>query len=780
MSDSKVERAAYALVTEPVEAAANPQASPEALGAENARLVAENARLRAMLPDAGGADTSEARRTEETRRRFELMARQSRDIVLVLRQDDGGILEANEAATAAYGYEHDELLALTIHDLRSPDRSSWTAAQLAEADARGILFETVHRRKDGSTFPVEVSSRGATLGNTPTLMSVIRDITERKRAEEALRQSEARYRALFENSIDAIFLTSSDGRVLGANRAACTTFGMTEQGIIAAGREGVADWSDSRHDPALAQRASSGEIRCELGYRRKDGSKFVAEVSSVILPDGATSFVILRDITERKRTEDQLRELSQRLTYHVDNSPLAVIEWGPDMRLARWSGEAERIFGWKAEEVLGKRMEDFRWIYHEDEAQVAEVSATCSRARTRAAFSANRNYRKDGSVVQCEWYNSSLLDESGKLRSILSLVLDVTERKRAEEALRESEERLRVIVENTPDHILVQDHELRYEAVINPQLGLTEEGMLGKTDAEILSGADADNVTKVKRQVIETGQTVTASVALQNRQGQQEFFEGAYVPRRDAAGRINGLIGYFRNVSERKRAEEALRQSEERFRLALKHAPVAVAAQNRDLRFLWAYNQRTVNSAEVVGKLDTDLFAPEDAARLMALKRRVMESGKEEREQLWLTSNGRRVFLDLCLEPTRDANGQVTGVGMATVDLTAMKEAEEALRDADQRKDGFLAMLSHELRNPFAPISNSLFILDRAVPGGEQANRAKVVIARQVGQLTRLVDDLLDVTRITRGKFRLQRARFDLVQMVSRTAEDLQADVRGC
>jgi PAS domain S-box-containing protein len=150
---------------------------------------------------------------------------------------------------------------------------------------------------------------------------------------------------------------------------------------------------------------------------------------------------------ERQQAEEQLRELTRRLTYHVDNSPLAVIEWGPDMRLIRWSGEAEKIFGWKAEEVLGKRMEDFRWIYPEDAARVGEVSTDLQTGATPRRFSANRNYRKDGSIVHCEWYNSSLVDAAGQLRSILSLVLDVTARQQAEAELQKRAEELRVINE---------------------------------------------------------------------------------------------------------------------------------------------------------------------------------------------------------------------------------------------------------------------------------------------------------------------------------------------
>jgi PAS domain S-box-containing protein len=163
---------------------------------------------------------------------------------------------------------------------------------------------------------------------------------------------------------------------------------------------------------------------------------------------------LLKEVAERKEAERKLNELSQRLTYHVDHSPLAVIEWGPDMRLNRWSGEAERMFGWTAAEVLGKRMEDFNWIYQEDQEQVADVSRSLASGSEPRRFSANRNYRKDGSVVYCEWYNSSLVDESGALRSILSLVLDVTERKRMEAALKTDARR-------KDDFLAVLGHELR-------------------------------------------------------------------------------------------------------------------------------------------------------------------------------------------------------------------------------------------------------------------------------------------------------------------------------
>jgi PAS domain S-box-containing protein len=134
------------------------------------------------------SDITQRKQAEEALRRFELLSDHGRDIILFIRRDDGRILEANAAAINAYGYNRDELLALSIQDLRPPHTQALTSDQMVEADVRGILFETVHRRKNGSTFPVEVSSRGATTGATRTLISVIRDITARRQAEDKLRQ----------------------------------------------------------------------------------------------------------------------------------------------------------------------------------------------------------------------------------------------------------------------------------------------------------------------------------------------------------------------------------------------------------------------------------------------------------------------------------------------------------------------------------------------------------------------------------------------------------------
>jgi nitrogen fixation negative regulator NifL len=158
-----------------------------------------------------------------------------------------------------------------------------------------------------------------------------------------------------------------------------------------------------------------------------------------------------------------------------------------------------------------------------------------------------------------------------------------------------------------------------------------------------------------------------------------------HTPIRDHAGNLVGAGEVAYNISEQVKAQEALLESESRFRLLLKNAPVSVAAQDTDLRFIWAYNQKTVNPEEVIGKTDTEIFPPETAAWTMRLKRQVLETGKEIQDQGWVTSGNKRVYLHLFLEPIRNINGQITGVGITTVDLTGIKLAEQALKDSEER-----------------------------------------------------------------------------------------------
>ena len=186
-------------------------------------------------------------------------------------------------------------------------------------------------------------------------------------------------------------------------------------------------------------------FQAQYRIRHRDGSeRWVWEQGKGIYGPTGEAIALegfITDITEQKRAEQALVEASQRLEAHLENSPLALVEFDPGFRITRWSEAAERLFGWTADEVLGLAVPELSWVHEEDVAGTRQIMADMLAGRRPRNVHVNRNYRRDRTVVFCEWYNSAIYDRAGRLTSILSQVLDITERKRAEEALREADRR---------------------------------------------------------------------------------------------------------------------------------------------------------------------------------------------------------------------------------------------------------------------------------------------------------------------------------------------------
>jgi PAS domain S-box-containing protein len=142
-----------------------------------------------------------------------------------------------------------------------------------------------------------------------------------------------------------------------------------------------------------------------------------------------------KEIEERKLADEALREGEERLRFHIEHSPLAVIEWNADFVATRWAGEAERMFGWSATETVGKAIADLNMIYEEDIPAVQNTIARLTDGMSRQVVSTNRNYTRDGAVIHCIWHNTIIVDAAGRMTSVLSLVQDITDRVRAEQRL---------------------------------------------------------------------------------------------------------------------------------------------------------------------------------------------------------------------------------------------------------------------------------------------------------------------------------------------------------
>ncbi len=268
-----------------------------------------------------------------------------------------------------------------------------------------------------------------------------------KRAQvDAVRASEERFRRLVEVSAQTVWVMSGHGEAkLDSPSWYPLARRSPEQWL------GVANWLDAVHPDdrqrvmSAWQRAVQARGTYEAEFRIRNARGEYRNVTSHAAPvfdlDGSVREWVgmTVDNTEQKRTEQALTEAVQRLDAHMDNSPLAVVEFDPEFRVTRWSREAERLFGWSAGEILGRAIPELHWVHEDDTEAVQRIAQDMRDGKRPRNLSVNRNYRKDGSVVECEWYNSAIYDGEGRLKSVLSQVLDVSERKRTEERLRQTQ-----------------------------------------------------------------------------------------------------------------------------------------------------------------------------------------------------------------------------------------------------------------------------------------------------------------------------------------------------
>lgn len=306
--------------------------------------------------------------------RYRYVFRVARDIMLFVRRD-GKILDANEAAVRAYGYSLDKLLSMDIRDLRAPETLPATESQLGQADTHGVLFETTHRRNDGSTFPVEVSSQGATLGGERVLFSIIRDISERKADERRLKETRDTLQAVVNATPLAIIALNMDYTVRLWNPAAERLFGWRSEDVLGkpyplVPAQGGDQFRRNFAEMVLGTFPQGSEIR----RKRKDGTLVDISIWTSVLRDTAGQVVgvvgVLADISERKRAEEERERLvaevqrrSAELKAAISSSADGLLIFDQTGEMALVNPAAERILRFGEEEMklpLAKRIELLR------------------------------------------------------------------------------------------------------------------------------------------------------------------------------------------------------------------------------------------------------------------------------------------------------------------------------------------------------------------------------------------------------------------------------------
>ena len=535
-----------------------------------------------------------------------------------------------------------------------------------------------------------------------------------------LEENEDWYRDVVEHSQDRCASTTLKVDSLSINPVPARLLGYSvEEMLHKPMRDLVDPQFRDQFDVYLREIERTGESRGLLAVVTRSGEQRIWEYHNTLRTEGVETPIvrgIAHDVTERVRAEKALRASNEQLlktarereqTLHdltlfrtlLDQSNDAIHVVDPKtLRFLDVNEKACSELGYSREELLSMTVHDID--PNSDESWVERVRHQLLEAGFAIMETAHR--RKDGTTFPVE---VNLRRVQLEREYVVSISRDITERKRAEEALRTSEREQHKIAEQleTERARLIEAQAVAkvgsWETEL-PSLDITwseQTHRIFETDpsnfhprrpgfVELVHPEDRAKVDAAFEASLEKGAPSTVEYRIVMADGRVKVLEEHWKVFQDGQGRPARLVGTCQDITERKRTEEALRESEERFRVALKHSPISVFNQDRDLRYTWMYNPQVPRPvSEQLGKTAHEIFDPEAAARITEVRRRVLETGVGARDEIQVTFGGRKRYLSNTIEPLLDSAGAVIGLTGSSMDVTELRETTEALREAKKK-----------------------------------------------------------------------------------------------
>ncbi len=673
----------------------------------------------------------------------------------------------------------------------------------ARALRDGVAFENeeaLMERPDGTRFvsSFNISPTFDTEGAITGVIIVFQDVTAERNAQVALQETQERYRAVFQQAGVGIFEVDLRGQIVRSNPAFSRIMGFTAEELV------KKNWRDLAHPEEVAAeeklvgrllRSEIDSINAERRYLRRDGSFGWVDVFATLIrdPAGAPShgLAVVVDISERKRAEAGLRETEERFRLAADNAPVLI-----------WIADTSQHFTWFNQpwlDFVGQTLEHeagdrrVRSIHPEDQRRYLTIYG--SAFVRRETFSMEYRLRRhDG---EYRW----ILDrgvpryQGTEFAGYIGSCIDITERRAAEEAMNESRnaerarrQELEVLTQVAPAGIWMAHDaecgEITGNAAACAMLRMPTGGNLSRSVPATAAasgvvirqhGKPIPNEELAMRVAGRTGQAVlNQELEFYFPDGTSTWVYGSATPLIGENGKVRGVICVMLDVTERKRAEAALRLSEEQLRLVTDHTSVMLARIDRDHRYRFVnrtYAERYDRLVEeFIGLHVSEVIGPEPY-RISKPQIEKAFSGLSTQFEIFYPDIG--CWGHVVYEPERTSDGAVVGLVAVVVDITHRKQAEIELKRArdealaaSRAKDDFLAALSHELRTPLSPV---LLLASEAAADAELPAQVRAdfeTIRKSVELEARLIDDLLDLTRITRNKLVLELSALDLSVVV--------------
>ncbi|MCZ7529969.1 MAG: PAS domain S-box protein [Acidimicrobiia bacterium] len=565
----------------------------------------------------------------------------------------------------------------------------------------GSLEADSHRLcKDGSLLDVNVHAsplRDAD-GRVTGVIVATTDITDRKRAEDALRNSELRFRTLVQSSADMALVLGADRRVTYASPSTLDFLGQTAEQVVGHelgdGPMHADDVERVRKTTAKLLSQPGASITIEYRSRRADGSwRWLETVVSNHLDNPAVEGLVTNsfDVTERAEALATLRNINARLertnetlSAIVNDSPLALAVVSRRGIVEVWNPAASDLFGWTAEEMEGGPDRSVAVDFDDED----RISAAILDGRSVTNAETRRRH-KDGHLIDVMVSAAPIHDDDGEVTSVVVLAADITERKQAEEALRTSDERFRSLVRNASDVISIVDADgtITYTtASTEDMLGYSADDLLGRRIFDFIDPEEIDTARELfARRIDDGGQGSGTEYRIRRADGTWCAVESIAVNLLDDPA-IGGIVLTTRDISERKRAEEELRRSEERFKALVQNTSdaIVVMAANGDLTYV-SPTAREVVGDTTDGYETVEQIHPDDVERVVAEFTDLMAGGDfRALEYRVRTKDGGWRVVETMADNLLD-DPAVGGLVITTRDITDREEAEDALRESEAR-----------------------------------------------------------------------------------------------
>jgi PAS domain S-box-containing protein len=647
--------------------------------------------------------------------------------VVIIDPETHIIIDVNSVAARMIGAEKDEIIGSVCHRYICPAEIG--ACPLTDLEQGVDRSEKVLLTHHGEKIPIIKSVVSIHINKHPYLLESFIDITDMKRAESAVRESEEKYRAFFSTSRDCVFITSVDGHWIDFNNSAVELFGYESRDELMA--VNIADLyahPDERniHLKFISERGFSKDYPVDL--KKKDGTIISTLISSVARKDDKGTIIgfqgVVRDITELKRTEMELQELAAVVRHSGELIGIATL----DGKINFLNDAGARMVGIQPADAIGK---EFFW-YIPDHLKQKLHEEVLPALRKQGTWSGDLQYinQKSGNLVDVHAMTFAITDPAtGKPQYIADVSLDITDRKRAEEALTTSQIQLTEAMDlahmahweldvstgiftfNDRFYALYGTTAAR-EGGYQMPAEVYAKNFVHPEDAHLvadevdmaIASPDPDYTRQIEHRIV-------------RRDGEVRHIIVRFGITKDAEGRTVKTHGANQDITERKRMEEALYTSQQVLRSVLDTIPVRVFWKDHDLKYLgcnapFAQDAGFHEPEELIGKDDYQMGWREQAELYRADDRQVIDTGKPKMfiEEPQTTPDGRTIWLLTSKTPLRTSSGKISGVLGAYIDITDRKRMEEVLRQVNKQLNLLSSITRHDILNQLMALKGYLYL----------------------------------------------------------------------